>query len=72
MQASTQLNLQYHVVGMEIWNLKGYTNWTEPDAEVRYTINWLKSVRDKYFADKVAFDDIILMTYEFPLAFYYV
>jgi len=61
-QASTQLNLQYHVVGLEIWNLKGYTNWTEPLSEVRYTINWLKSVREKYY-NKIPFDDILLLTY---------
>ena len=58
--------MQYHVVGMEIWNLKGYTNWTEPSAYVGYTIDWIKSNRERYFTDKLPFDDILLLTYDSP------
>ena len=68
-QASNQLNLQYHVVGMEIWNLKGYTNWTETEAQVGYTTDWIGSNWERLFTDKIPFDDIILLTYNFFAAF---
>jgi len=61
MQASNQLNLQYNLVGLEIWNLKGYTNWTEPGAQARGYVDWIKENRERYFT-KVPFDDIIILT----------
>ena len=60
-QASSQINLQYTVVGLEIWNLKGYTNWTESNAKAQSTLNWITSNSEKYF-DKVPFDDLMLLT----------
>ena len=61
LQASKQLNLQYNLVGMEIWNLKGYTNYSEPNPPARGFINWLVDNREKYFT-KVPFDDILLFS----------
>jgi len=47
---------------MEIWNLKGYTNWTEPNTQARYTYRWIEANRDRYFK-KVPFDDFIFLRY---------
>jgi len=43
--------------------LKGYTNCSEPLSDMRYTINWLKSVRERYYNKIPSFDDILLITY---------
>jgi len=47
---------------MEIWNLKGYTNWTEPDAQARATMDWVKANREQYFNNKGPFDDLVVFT----------
>jgi len=70
LQASRQLNLQYNVVGMEIWNLKGYLNWNETKPNAKPTLQWISSNREKYFADKTAFDDLIFLTYESSVVFF--
>ena len=60
-QGATQLNLQYLAVGVEVWNLKGWTNWTETNPDANNAIDWMNSVRDTYLRNKVYFDDIILI-----------
>ena len=49
---------------MEVWNLKGYTNWTVSGGQVHPTLKWIQSNRERYFTNKVPFDDFVFITYD--------
>lgn len=59
--AMVQLNLELVLVGLDIWNEHGWTNWTQPIQEFQSQFDWLGRQID-YYLNKTYFDGLILFT----------
>lgn len=57
-----QLNLELVLVGLDIWNQHGWTNWTQPIQEFQSQFDWLGRQID-YYLNKTYFDGLILFTF---------
>jgi len=54
-----QLNLELVLVGLDIWNEYGWTNWTTPTQNMAPQYGWLGSQLN-YYLRRSYFDELIL------------